>query len=376
MGNSTSDRRYMARAIRLAHHGLYGTDPNPRVGCVIVKDDRIVGEGWHARAGEAHAEIMALQAAGPEAAGATVYVSLEPCSHHGRTPPCAEALIEAGVARVVAAMIDPNPKVAGTGLVMLEAAGIKTESGLLATEAAMLNPGFISRMTRGRPYVRIKLAISLDGRTAMASGESKWITGEHARRDVQRLRARSSAILTGVGTILADDPSLTVRDACVIGEGVDEADARQPLRIIIDSHLSTPAEARIFQKPGNNLIVTSSDDNAAAEALIRAGAEVLCVEGANGRIDLAALMSHLGALEINEVLVEAGSHTCGALLDAGLVDEIVVYMAPHIMGANARGMFGLPHLGAMDERIGLDIRELRMVGADIRITAIPDNRTD
>lgn len=371
MSNSIEDRGHMTRALRLARRGLYTTDPNPRVGCVIVSDGEVVGEGWHQRAGEAHAEIHALSAAGDKAKGATVYITLEPCSHHGRTPPCAEALVAAGVAHVIVAMVDPNPEVAGKGIAYLQAAGIQVDSGLMELDAQALNPGFISRMRRGRPFVRVKLATSLDGRTAMASGESKWITGEAARADVQRLRARASAILTGVGTVLADDPSLTVRDTDLYA-----GELRQPLRVIIDSNLSTPPDARLLTLPGDTLIVTASDDGDTAEALIKAGAEVLCSDAGAGHIDLAALMGHLASIGINEVLVEAGSTTCGALMEAGLVDELVVYMAPHIMGAGARGMFQLPALDVMADRITLDIVDVRAVGKDWRFTAMPIASSD
>jgi diaminohydroxyphosphoribosylaminopyrimidine deaminase/5-amino-6-(5-phosphoribosylamino)uracil reductase len=357
-----TDVRYMARALSLARRGLYTTDPNPRVGCVLVHDGEIVGEGWHERAGAAHAEIHALASAGPRARGATAYVSLEPCSHYGRTPPCADALIKAGVARVVVAMEDPNPAVAGSGLRRLQSAGIETVSGVLEDQARALNPGFVSRMERQRPYVRIKLAVSLDGRTAMASGESKWITGDAARLDVQRLRARSSVILTGIGTVVADDPSLNVR-AFDIG--------RQPVRVVIDANLSMPADARMLSLDGVTLIVTASDDGDRSEELVNAGAEVLCLSSGVNSVDLVALMQHLARREVNEILVEAGATTCGALLRAGLVDELVVYMAPHLMGTAARGMFSLPGLEEMADRVPLRIEDVRAVGEDWRIVARP-----
>ncbi|MEJ2106676.1 MAG: bifunctional diaminohydroxyphosphoribosylaminopyrimidine deaminase/5-amino-6-(5-phosphoribosylamino)uracil reductase RibD [Acidiferrobacteraceae bacterium] len=357
-----TDARYMGRALMLARRGLYTTEPNPRVGCVLVRDGEIVGEGWHERAGEPHAEINALRAAGERARGATAYVSLEPCSHHGRTPPCADALIEAGVVRVVAAMQDPNPQVAGQGLERLRVAGIEASSPLMEGEARRINPGFVSRMRRQRPYVRVKLAVSLDGRTAMANGESKWITGEAARRDVQRLRAQSSAILTGVGTVVADDPSLNVR-AFDIG--------RQPLRVVVGANLSTPADARLLSLEGETLIVTASEDADRAEELVNAGAEVLCLSSGVNSVDLHALFAHLAAREINEVLVEAGATTCGGLLAAGLVDELVVYLAPHVMGHQGRGMFFLPGLNEMAQRMQLTIEDVRAVGEDWRITACP-----
>lgn len=356
---ASADARYMARAIELARRGLYTTDPNPRVGCVLVRDDRVVGEGWHVRAGEPHAEIVALAQAGANTSGATAYVTLEPCCHHGRTPPCATALIKAGVKNVVVAMRDPNPRVAGQGLAELERSDVAVRSGMLRAQAEKLNPGFIQRLERGRPFVRLKIAASLDGRTALASGESKWITGEAARADVQRWRARSSAIVTGIGTVLADDPRLDVR---VFDIG------RQPTRVVLDSRLRTPPTARMLSLPGHSLIVTA---NAAATmtALQRAGAEVLCLPGDDGRVDIAGLLQQLAAREMNEVLVEAGAGVCGAFLAAGLADELVLYYAPHILGDSARGMFGLPVLKQMQDRISLKITDQRMVGTDLRIIA-------
>ncbi|MCG6872451.1 MAG: bifunctional diaminohydroxyphosphoribosylaminopyrimidine deaminase/5-amino-6-(5-phosphoribosylamino)uracil reductase RibD, partial [Gammaproteobacteria bacterium] len=296
MSGSARDRRYMARALRLAERGLNTTDPNPRVGCVIVRDDQVVAEAWHERAGEAHAEIRALEAAGEGARGATVYVTLEPCDHQGRTGPCTPALIRAGVERVVAAMADPNPAATGGGA-RLRDAGIHLDMGLMQQAARDLNPGFVSRMERKRPWVRAKLGASLDGRTAMASGESKWITGEAARLDVQHWRARSSAVLTGIGTVLADDPSLNVR--------LPESE-RQPLRVIIDSNLSTPPDAKVLDD-GPCLLVTANDDAGYAKALRSRGAEVLYLPAQHRAVDLEALMDQLAAREINEVLLEAGA---------------------------------------------------------------------
>jgi len=362
------DRAYMARALQLAARGMDTTRPNPRVGCVIVRDGEVVGEGWHQQAGGPHAEVHALYAAGEQARGATAYVTLEPCCHHGRTPPCSEALIEAGVARVVVAMEDPNPQVAGQGLAQLAAAGIATRSGLLQAQAEALNPGFISRMRRGRPWVRSKLAMSLDGRTAMASGESKWITGEAARTDVQRLRARSCAILTGAGTVLADDPSLTVRV-----EGLP--DELQPLRVVLDPYLSTPPTARMLGLPGRTLILTTSQEDAEMaalmKALVNAGADVVCLEGKGDALDLHAVMDYLAELQVNEVLLETGATLSGAMLSQGLIDEMIIYMAPHLMGDQARGLFHLPGLSEMSQRIQLDIMDIRAVGQDWRITAKP-----
>lgn len=352
--------RHMAEALRLARRGLYTTDPNPRVGCVIARDGEIVGRGWHEVAGGPHAEIHALRQAGERARGATVYLTLEPCCHEGRTPPCTDALIAAGVARVVAAMDDPNPQVAGRGAEILRRGGIAVELGLMQHPAEELNPGFIRRMRDGRPYVRAKLAVSLDGRSAMASGESRWITGEAARADAQRWRARSSAILTGVGTVLADDPALTVR-AFDIG--------RQPLRVVADSRLRTPAAARLLQQPGATLIAGADPGGARAEALRRAGAEVLCLPGPGGAVDLAALMTHLARREVNELLVEAGAGLTGALLGGGWVDELIVYLAPSLMGSHARGMADIPGLERLAERITVEITDVRAVGTDWRIVA-------
>ena len=357
---SPDDVRHMARALQLAKRGLYTTDPNPRVGCVIVRDGQVVGEGWHRRAGEPHAEVHALAAAGQQARGATAYVSLEPCCHHGRTPPCSEALVKAGIARVVAAMPDPNPRVASQGIADLEKAGIRVDIGLLQAESERLNPGFISRMTRARPYLRVKLAASLDGRTALANGESKWITGEAARADVQRLRARSSAILTGIGTVLTDDPSLTVRNL-----NVD----RQPLRVVVDPQLRMRPAARMLTLPGTTLVVTSDQHAHAAATLRAAGAEVLHLPVVSERMNLKLLMEHLAAREVNEVLVEAGATLCGELLRAGLIDELVLYLAPHLLGSGARGLFNIPRLADMDQRIALDIQDVRAIGKDWRITA-------
>lgn len=352
------DYAYMNRALRLAERGLYTTDPNPRVGCVIVRDGRIVGEGWHRRAGGPHAEIHALRAAGERARGATVYVTLEPCCHRGRTPPCSDALIEAGVARVVAAMPDPNPHVAGQGLQQLRSGGIEVQTGLLGELARELNPGFIKRMRTGRPYVRNKLAMSLDGRTAMASGESKWITSEAARQDVHRLRARSSAVVTGVGTVLADDPSLTVRL-----DGFE----RQPMRVVVDTHLSMPDTARMLTLPGRTLVMTCSDDSGAKERLERAGAEVIVLPWCGNAVDMAVVLDTLGQMEVNEVLVETGATLGGAMLQAGLIDEMVLYLAPILLGHEARPLFRLPGLESMEQRIELEPIDQRMVGRDWKL---------
>src|SRR3989344_4723508 len=358
MTTSAADARFMARALQLAQRGMYTTDPNPRVGCVIVKDGNIMGEGWHERVGEPHAEIIALKQAGPmHAHSAGVYLTLEPCCHQGRTPPCTRALIKAGVKRVVAAMRDPNPQVAGKGFKELEGHGIRVDVGLMEREAEALNPGFISRMKHRRPYVRVKLAASLDGRTAMADGESKWITGDEARADVQKWRARSSAILTGVSTVLKDDPSLNVRDMNI---------GRQPLRVVLDSRLRMPPGARMLRGEGRTLIVTASEDLALTNALKRAGAEVAPIVTPRKTVDLEALMKHLAWIEVNEVLVEAGATLCGALLRANLVDELILYYAPHVMGNQERGMFALPPLLRMADRLNVEIADVRAVGNDWR----------
>lgn len=362
---TTTDIATMSHALQLAERGLYSTDPNPRVGCVLLRDGRVVGEGWHEFAGGPHAEVMALEQAGEAAAGATAYITLEPCCHHGKTPPCSEALIKAGVSRVVAAMADPNPQVAGEGLKQLQQAGISVASGLLQAQAEALNPGFVTRMREQRPFVRCKLAMSLDGRTAMASGESKWITGEAARHDVHRLRARSSAIMSGIGTVLADDPSLTVRTP----EG--ELTPRQPLRVVLDPHLSTPTHARFLQQPGRALIVTATEEPAVQEQLEQAGAEVLYLPNGSDAIDLQRLMVELAGREINEVLLETGAILSGAALHAGIIDELVIYMAPKLMGDGARGLFHTPGLASLADAIELKISDIRAVGNDWRITATP-----
>lgn len=369
---SSRDHIHMARALRLAAKGLYTTHPNPRVGCVVVDPEgTVVGEGWHAYPGGPHAEVNALDMAGERARGATAYVTLEPCSHHGRTPPCAEALIRAGVARVVAAMTDPNPQVAGQGLARLRAAGIDVTGEVMAEEAQGLNPGFIARMCRSRPYVRSKIAASLDGRTAMAGGESQWITSVEARGDVQRLRAQSSAILTGIGTVLADDPALTVRPE-ELPAGCPwpgEVGLRQPLRVVVDSRLRLGPTARLLNVPGEVLVATAADGGHAT--LRGQGAAVERLPGAGGRVDLHALMQRLAVLGVNEVLVEAGAALNGALLEAGLIDEWVVYMAPKVMGDGARGMFHLPWLARMDQTVPLTFADVRAVGPDLRVTARP-----
>lgn len=363
----------MARAIQLARKGCYTCHPNPCVGCVIVRDGEAVGEGFHASAGEPHAEPNALMAANNLAQGATAYVSLEPCCHHGKTPPCTEALIKAGISRVVIAMQDPNPQVAGKGIKQLEQAGIQVDTGLLETEVQELNPGFIKRMRAGLPYLRCKLAMSLDGRTAMASGESKWITSAAARRDVHRLRALSSAVMTGVETVIADDASLNVRLAPEELQelGINAKSPPSPLRVVLDSKLRTPPEAKILTLPGETLILCVVDADKRRAALESAGAKVVLMPECDGRIDLRAALEYLAEQEINEVLLEAGSQLAGSVLQAGLIDEMVIYMAPHLMGDGAKGLFHIPGLERMQERIGLSVSDIRAVGQDWRITAKP-----
>jgi diaminohydroxyphosphoribosylaminopyrimidine deaminase/5-amino-6-(5-phosphoribosylamino)uracil reductase len=366
---SDLDHQYMGRALVLARRGLYTTDPNPRVGCVLVRDGVVVGEGWHVRAGEGHAEVNALRQAGERALGATAYVTLEPCSHHGRTPPCADTLVNAGIARMVCAMVDPNPAVAGRGLERLRSAGVEVHSGLLEAQARALNPGFIKRMEQGRPWVRLKLAMSLDGRTAMATGESQWITGPAARADVQRLRARSSAILTGIDSVLHDDSSLTVR-ADELGLAPVQAEQivqRQPLRVVLDSQLRLPPTAKLLSQPGRTLVVTLAQDETRAAALRAAGAEVVRRDDRE-RIDLAGVIEYLAQAEqCNELLVECGARLAGAFVAAGLVDELVVYMAPKLLGSAARPLLELP-LERMAQQVPLELVELRHLGADLRLT--------
>ncbi|MGO2240958.1 MAG: bifunctional diaminohydroxyphosphoribosylaminopyrimidine deaminase/5-amino-6-(5-phosphoribosylamino)uracil reductase RibD [Halomonas sp.] len=371
---SQADHRHMARALQLANKGLYTTEPNPRVGCVIVKDEQVVGEGFHVRAGEPHAEIHALNAAGELAQGATAYVTLEPCSHTGRTGPCAQALVMANVARVVVAMVDPNPQVSGQGLQRLEAAGIDVAMGLLESEARALNPGFIARMTAQRPFVRLKMAMSLDGRTAMGSGESQWITGPEARCQVQRLRARSSAILSGVESMIMDDPRLTLRAEQLQLDNADDVVRRQPLRVILDTRLRLPLAAACLNEPGRTLVITTPEHLVEKrERLIQAGAEVHALPaGSDGRIDLALMLQWLAENEqINELLVETGATLAGAMLDAELVDELQLFVAPTLLGGDARPLFALPGLSCMADQRRLTIHDMRAVGRDWRIIASP-----
>lgn len=358
------DELYMARALKLAARGRFTTHPNPNVGCVIVKDGEIVGEGFHYRAGEPHAEVHALRMAGEKAQGATAYVTLEPCSHHGRTPPCCEALIAAGVSRVVAAMQDPNPQVAGRGLYRLQQEGVDVSHGLMMNEAEALNKGFLKRMRTGFPWIQLKMGASLDGRTAVASGESQWITSPQARRDVQRLRAQSHAILTSSATVLADDPALTVRwdelnaDTQAL---YPQENLRQPLRIVIDSQNRVTPQHRIVEQAGETLFARTREDERQWPENVR----TLLVPEHNGRLDLVVLMMLLGKQQINSIWVEAGSTLAGALLEAGLVDELIVYIAPKLLGSDARGLCVLPGLEKLEQAPHFKFNEIRHVGPDI-----------
>lgn len=357
------DRRHMVRALELAARGLNTTHPNPRVGCVIAAGPAVIAEGWHVRAGGLHAEADALANAGNAARGATAYVTLEPCCHSGRTPPCTAALIAAGIRRVVYGAADPNPRVSGGGDQALRAAGIEVNGGLLAAQSERLNAGFMLRMRRGWPLVRTKIAASLDGRTALADGRSQWLTGEAAREDVQRWRARSAAIVTGVGTVLADDPALNVREA-------GAALPVQPLRVILDSRFRTPAAARVLARPGDVLLLGAGADGKKA-TLMSQGALVETVPLDAGRVDLSAMLRRLGELEINEVWVEAGPTLNGALLGAGLVDELVVYLGASVLGASARGMFDIPPLASLAVRPEFRLQSVRHLGDDLRLIYTP-----
>jgi diaminohydroxyphosphoribosylaminopyrimidine deaminase/5-amino-6-(5-phosphoribosylamino)uracil reductase len=362
-GQNESDSRYMRRALELAARGLYTTDPNPRVGCVLVRDGRVLGEGWHERAGEAHAEVNALRAAGDAAQGATAYVTLEPCAHTGRTPPCTQALIGARISRVVYASLDPNPLVNGAGVAALRAAGIDTVGEVLAAESRALNPGFFKRMRTGLPWLRVKLGASLDGRTALANGASRWVTGPAARQDAQRFRARSSVVLSGSGTVLADDPALNVR--------IDGA-TRQPLRAVLDSDLRVPPQARMFDREGPALVFTASTDAARRAELERRGIGIETVaRAAHGGLELEAVLRRLAQLSANEIWVEAGARLAGALLCARLVDEFIVYLAPSLLGPTARALVELPEITQLEQRMRLEFTECKPIGPDLRLTAVP-----
>lgn len=395
-----TDSQYMQGAIALARQGRFTTAPNPNVGCVLVKAGQIIGEGFHLRAGEAHAEVHALNAAGANAQGATCYVTLEPCSHYGRTPPCAQALVKAQVSEVVIAMVDPNPKVAGNGIAMLIAAGIKVRIGLLSASAHALNPGFILRMREQRPLVRLKMAASLDGRTALKNGESKWITGPAARSDVQVYRAQASAILSTASTVIMDDASLNVRYSEL---GASQADypldnplapaekslipapgmprVRQPIRVILDNHrrldayLAEPTNAlQLFAQPGKILLINGAENNPSAEPLFinDSVSRIEIGQDSHHNIDLKQLMTALAQLDINDLWVEAGATLAGALLELKLVDEIIIYLAPKLMGDSARGLAVLSELTAMAQVPTFSFIDITQVGDDLRITAKPE----
>ena len=361
---SATDHAMMAQALRLAERGAYTTKPNPMVGCVIARGEEAVGEGWHRRAGEPHAEVLALQAAGERAKGATVYVTLEPCAHTGRTGPCADALVAAGVARVVAAMRDPFPQVDGAGFEKLRAAGIAVESGLMEAQARMLNRGWLSRVERGRPWLRVKLATSLDGRSALASGESKWISGEASRLDVQRWRARSGAIVTGAGTVLVDDPSLTVR----LG---DDTPFVAPLRVVLDPGLATVARGRVREGDAPTLYVHAPDAKPPRSII----SQTASVAVQAGRFDLDAVLKLLAAREVNEVQLEAGATLAGAFLAAGLVDELLLYVAPVLLGSHARPLFDGLDIEAMTQKMKMTVVESRRIGDDVRLLLRPAQDT-
>jgi diaminohydroxyphosphoribosylaminopyrimidine deaminase / 5-amino-6-(5-phosphoribosylamino)uracil reductase len=366
---SAFDETAMRRALELAARGLYSTHPNPRVGAVLVRDGEIVGEGWHEVAGGPHAEPRAIEAAGDRARGATAYVTLEPCSHHGRTPPCVDGLLAAGVRRVVYAVGDPDPRVNGRGARRLRDAGVLVESGLLEAEAETLNEGFMSRLRRGRPFIRLKSAASLDGRTALANGESKWVTGEVARKDVQHWRARSSAVLTSAATVLADDPRLDVR--------IDTP--RQPLRVVLDRRRLVGKRARILKAPGRALVfaaapATRKGTKAPLAAEMLGDATIERVRVKNSHLDLARVFARLAELQINEVLVEAGPRLCAALLAAGLVDEWLIYVAPKLLGRDARPLAALPRLGRLKDAPEFELLESVSVGNDVRLRLRPKRK--
>ncbi len=364
---SSTDHQHMAYALSLAAKVDNAADPNPRVGCVLVRDGKRVGEGWHHAAGTPHAEVHALAAAGEQARGATAYVTLEPCSHVGRTPPCADALIRAGVQQVVAAVQDPNPQVAGRGLKALQGAGVHSRSGCMLAQARVLNRGFFSRQTRGRPFVQVKLASSLDGASAMADGSAKWITGAPARAQVQQMRSAASAVLTGVGTVLADNPSLNVRLS-------PEPRWQPPARVVLDSALRTPADARLLSLDGPVHILHSSADETRAAALTGAGATLHKVPAASdGRLALGQALDTPGDLGLNQGMVEAGATLNGELLQAGLVNELGLFMAPLVMGNQTRPSFDTPWLRQMGDRRALRITDVRQIGADLRITLHPQS---
>jgi diaminohydroxyphosphoribosylaminopyrimidine deaminase/5-amino-6-(5-phosphoribosylamino)uracil reductase len=353
------DHKFMAKALKLAGKGKNTTHPNPRVGCVIVQNGVIVGDGYHRFAGEPHAEVNALKHAGRYAEGATMYVNLEPCCHHGRTPPCTDAIIKAGISRVVIAMEDPNPQVNRAGISTLQNAGIVVQTGINRERAAWLNRGFVRRINQGVPWVTLKIAISLDGKTAMENGKSQWITSEPARQDAHRVRAENAAILTGIGTVLRDNPKMTAR--------IPDLE-RQPLRVILDSRLSTPTSAAILEAPGDVLIITSPSETGDAEIYSQKNVEVISCGMVGSSIDLKQVLLELGSREINNLMLEAGSRLSGAMLQQDLVDELIVYMAPDLLGSSARGMFQIPGLESIEDKYQFGFRDVRQVGRDLRLT--------
>ena len=358
---TTSDHVFMSQALQLAEKGLYTTSPNPRVGCVITRNNQVVGNGWHEAAGQPHAEINALAMTGEMARGATAYVTLEPCNHHGRTPPCVNALIQAGITRVLVAMEDPNPLVRGGGIEALRQAGVLVQSGLMQHQAEVLNAGFVKRMRQKKPWVRLKMAASLDGKTALKNGQSQWITGEAARRDGHHWRARSCAVLTGIGTVIADNPQLTVRHVPT---------SRQPRKVIIDNRLAIPLDTDVLSGETVYIFTTSTEKMEKIDKLEKMGVNVIPIEQSDqGRVNLVDVMTTLAQLECNEILVEAGSILNGALIQAGLVDELNDYIAPSLLGSNARDMFQLPELSSLDQKFTLKIDDVRMIGQDIRVIA-------
>ena len=373
MSFSSFDHQCMAVALKLAAKGLFSPHPNPRVGCVITRGQNILGRGRHEYAGGEHAEIAALRDAREDVNGTTAYITLEPCSHHGRTPPCTEALLSAGVSRIVVASADPNPQVNGQGLKELRNAGLAVETGLMAGEAEVLNPGFFMRMRKGRPWVRVKTAISMDGRTALGNGDSKWISSEVSRRDVQKWRARSSAVLTGIGTVLADNPAMTVRPDNNRHGQDRQAPGRQPLRVIADSHWRTPVDSAILADPAT-VIIAGTRDVAVPPELEATGAQCISLPAIAGRTDLVALLCRLAEMELNEIQVEAGGRLCGSLLKDRLVDELLIYQAPHLLGAGGPGPFTSTPLESMDQRTHLKLLETRRFGNDWRFRLVPEYR--
>jgi len=370
---TTADHQFMQHAISLARLAHYTTSPNPRVGCILVKNNVIVGEGYHQRAGLAHAEVNALAQAGENAKGATAYVTLEPCSHYGRTPPCAEGLINAGVKKVIAAMVDPNPQVSGKGLAMLEQAGIDTSYGLLEQEAQNINTGFVKLMTTNFPYIRCKLAASLDGKTAMASGESQWITSVQSRQDVQRLRAQSCAIISGADSVITDNAQMTVRwsELGELKNSYDKNTIRQPLRVIIDSRNRITPDLKLFKSPSPILLICHTIENIHQWPHFVEQVSLPLVKNAQGdnKIDLITLVKLLGGRGVNDILVESGQNLAGAFIEQDLVDELVLYQAPKLMGAQGKSLMNFPNITSLSQAKELNIKDVRMVGADIRITA-------